>query len=102
MADTPDLLQTLRRSFNNDKRPNYQVLVPNMKGLDNLIALEQKVKDAGLGRLTDEIALFVPASDVGFSMSVPLVSRVRLALMRSELMYRASVKPIMAPLSTNC
>lgn len=69
MADTPNLLQALRQTFTDEKRPNYQVLVPNMKGLDNLIALEEQVKNAGLGRLTNEIALFVPASDVSDSTS---------------------------------
>lgn len=71
MADTPDLLQALRETLSGDKRPNYQVLVPNMKGLDNLIALEEQVKNAGLGKLTSEIALFVPASDVSVRYDSP-------------------------------
>ena len=44
---------------------HYPVLVPNMRGLDNLLKLEEKHKaNGGIERLTDEIAVFVSATEV--------------------------------------
>lgn len=45
---------------------HYPVLVPNMRGLDNLLKLEEEWKSkGGKERLTDEIAVFVAATEVG-------------------------------------
>lgn len=44
---------------------HYPVLVPNMRGLDNLLKLENEWRDQGRERrLTDEIAVFVSATEV--------------------------------------
>lgn len=40
------------------------MLVPNMRGLENLLKLEDENEKAGKPRLTNEIAIFVAASDV--------------------------------------
>lgn len=64
MADTPALLPRLRPVTKHDGDVHYPVLVPNMRGLENLFKLEDENQKAGKGRLTDEIAIFVAASDV--------------------------------------
>lgn len=67
MADTASLLPQLRpvsRSAKDEEAVHYPVLVPNMRGLENLFKLEEENRKAGKGRLTDEIAVFVSASDV--------------------------------------
>lgn len=44
---------------------HYPVLVPNMRGLDNLLRLEKQWRSqGGQHRLTDEIAVFVSATEV--------------------------------------
>lgn len=44
---------------------HYPVLVPNMRGLDNLLKLEGEWRlQGGQHRLTDEIAVFVSATEV--------------------------------------
>jgi hydroxymethylglutaryl-CoA lyase len=40
------------------------VLVPNMKGLDKLVYIDDRCSQAGGGRVTDEIAVFVSATEV--------------------------------------
>nr|XP_031859415.1 uncharacterized protein CI109_005257 [Kwoniella shandongensis]KAA5526487.1 hypothetical protein CI109_005257 [Kwoniella shandongensis] len=47
---------------------HYPVLVPNMRGLENLLKLEEEWEGKGKGRLTDEIAVFVSATEA-FSMA---------------------------------
>ncbi|KAK8865597.1 hypothetical protein IAR55_000741 [Kwoniella newhampshirensis] len=49
---------------------HYPVLVPNMRGLEILLELEEEWKglEEGRGRLTDEIAVFVSATEA-FSMA---------------------------------
>lgn len=42
---------------------HYPVLVPNMRGLDNLIKLQEEWSSKGLPALTDEIAVFVSATE---------------------------------------
>ncbi|WVR09782.1 hypothetical protein IAU60_006858 [Kwoniella sp. DSM 27419] len=42
---------------------HFPVLVPNMRGLDNLLKLQADWSGRGGGRLTDEIAVFVSATD---------------------------------------
>lgn len=69
MADTANLLPLLREIRQSDTIRSqhdlhFPVLVPNMKGLDTLLALEETNAEEGKSRLTDEIAVFVPASDV--------------------------------------
>ena len=45
---------------------HYPVLIPNMRGLDNLLKLEESCRASrGPHRLTDEIAVFVSATEVG-------------------------------------
>ena len=61
MADTPEVLRELQKTAYQPDT-HLPVLVPNMRGLDNLLKLEETLK--GDRRLTDEIAVFVPASDV--------------------------------------
>ena len=63
MADTASLLPRLR-PFDNSQEVYYPVLVPNMRGLENLLMLEEENEKAGRPRLTNEIAIFVAASDV--------------------------------------
>lgn len=44
---------------------HYPVLVPNMRGLENLLKLEAQWRSqGGQHRLTDEIAVFVSATEV--------------------------------------
>ena len=44
---------------------HYPVLVPNMRGFQNLLKLEDKWRsEGGQQRLTDEIAVFVSATEV--------------------------------------
>ncbi|WVQ85735.1 hypothetical protein IAT38_007902 [Cryptococcus sp. DSM 104549] len=42
---------------------HYPVLVPNMRGLENLIKLQEEWREKGLPALTDEIAVFVSATE---------------------------------------
>ncbi|WVW80489.1 hypothetical protein I302_102472 [Kwoniella bestiolae CBS 10118] len=42
---------------------HFPVLVPNMKGLENLIKLQEQHSANGGGRLTDEVAVFVSATE---------------------------------------
>ncbi|WWC96616.1 hypothetical protein V866_003487 [Kwoniella sp. B9012] len=42
---------------------HFPVLIPNMKGLDNLIKLQEQHSANGGGRLTDEVAVFVSATE---------------------------------------
>ena len=54
---------------NGDEMVHYPVLVPNMRGLQNLLRLEeQRRSQGGKHRLTDEIAVFVSATEVSVSM----------------------------------
>jgi hypothetical protein len=74
MADTPELLEMLKRSrktWGHMKTANFPVLVPNMTGLNKLLSLEDRQEDKD-ARLTNEIAVFVPASDVSGSSRRPL------------------------------
>jgi hydroxymethylglutaryl-CoA lyase len=65
MADTPQILPRLRdMSESRGQGIHIPVLIPNMRGLDNLLKLEEKHSSGGSERLTDEISVFVPASDV--------------------------------------
>lgn len=72
MADTHELLPRLREMRQQcvssqpdlDEAIYTPVLVPNMKGLDNLLKLETAHAKHDSRRLTNEIAVFVPASDV--------------------------------------
>nr|ODN93155.1 hydroxymethylglutaryl-CoA lyase [Cryptococcus depauperatus CBS 7841] len=57
---TPHTVERLPREANN---VHYPVLVPNMKGLDNLLKLQEEWKGKGLGNLSDEIAVFVSATE---------------------------------------
>lgn len=66
MADTPTLLPRLRPFGDKSREVYYPVLVPNMRGLENLLKLEDENEKAGKPRLTNEIAIFVAASDVSF------------------------------------
>jgi hydroxymethylglutaryl-CoA lyase len=68
MADTPSLLPRLRPIASKEQEVYYPVLVPNMRGLENLFKLEDENKKAGRPPLTNEIAIFVAASDVGLSL----------------------------------
>lgn len=61
MADTTTLLPLLPGL---SEGVHYPVLVPNMRGLENLLKLEEQHKGRGGGRLTNEIAVFVSATDV--------------------------------------
>lgn len=63
MADTPSLLQQLP-GFEGKQGVHYPVLVPNMRGLDNLIKLDEQHRRQGRSRVTDEIAVFISATDV--------------------------------------
>jgi len=64
MADTATLLPRLRPFGDKSQEVYYPVLVPNMRGLENLLKLEDENEKAGKPRLTNEIAIFVAASDV--------------------------------------
>lgn len=64
MADTATLLPRLRPIAPEGQEVYYPVLVPNMRGLENLFKLEDENKKAGRPPLTNEIAIFVAASDV--------------------------------------
>lgn len=65
MADTPQLLPKLRdMPESRGTGIHLPVLIPNMRGLDNLLKLEEEHSGGGSDRLTDEISVFVPASDV--------------------------------------
>jgi hydroxymethylglutaryl-CoA lyase len=64
MADTATLLPRLRPFGDRSQEVYYPVLVPNMRGLENLLKLEDENEKAGKPRLTNEIAIFVAASDV--------------------------------------
>jgi hydroxymethylglutaryl-CoA lyase len=66
MADTPTLLPRLRPFGDKSQEVYYPVLVPNMRGLENLLKLEDENEKAGKPRLTNEIAIFVAASDVSY------------------------------------
>jgi hydroxymethylglutaryl-CoA lyase len=66
MADTPTLLPRLRPFGDKSQEVYYPVLVPNMRGLENLLKLEDENAKAGKPRLTNEIAIFVAASDVSY------------------------------------
>jgi hydroxymethylglutaryl-CoA lyase len=71
MADTPALLPQLPAVLSSATAPLtekdavfYPVLVPNMRGLDNLLSLEKQHQSSGRrSRLTNEIAIFVAASE---------------------------------------
>lgn len=65
MADTATLLPRLRPITPEGQDVYYPVLVPNMRGLENLFKLEDENRNAGRPPLTNEIAIFVAASDVG-------------------------------------
>lgn len=68
MADTPQLLPSLP-SLNaklEGEPIHYPVLVPNMRGLEGLLALEEKEQASRSGvPLTNEVAVFVSATEVG-------------------------------------
>jgi hydroxymethylglutaryl-CoA lyase len=68
MADTPQLLPALP-PLNSDVKGgqiHYPVLVPNLKGMETLLALEDKEKASRAGvPLTNEVAVFVSATEVG-------------------------------------
>lgn len=67
MADTPQLLPSLP-SLNakvEGEPIHYPVLVPNMRGLEGLLALEEKEQSSRSGvPLTNEVAVFVSATEV--------------------------------------
>lgn len=75
MADTPSLLPLLPPASAYESSPedarypadsgvaHYPVLIPNMRGLDSLLALEQDRQHKGQERLTDEIAVFVSSTE---------------------------------------
>lgn len=63
MADTPELLPRLE-PYTSHEAVHYPVLVPNLRGLQNLLNLRQSTNQP----LTDEIAIFIAASD-GFSIA---------------------------------
>jgi hydroxymethylglutaryl-CoA lyase len=83
MADTASLLPRLRPFGDNSREVYYPVLVPNMRGLENLLKLEEENEKAGKPRLTNEIAIFVAASDV----SHPFLHLL------TKLTHRVSPKP---------
>lgn len=65
MADTTTLLPGLRPLKQADEI-HYPVLVPNMRGLESLLELEDSAKASRNGSpLTNEIAVFVSATEVG-------------------------------------
>lgn len=67
MADTPQLLPSLPPLNTSVKGEpiHYPVLVPNLKGMESLLALEDKEKAERSGvPLTNEIAVFVSATEV--------------------------------------
>ncbi|GAA5855238.1 hypothetical protein JCM9279_007517 [Rhodotorula babjevae] len=82
MASTADVLQSARLSAlrSSHKDLSLPVLVPNVKGLDSLLALPPN--------LTDEIAVFVSASE-GFSRA-NLNCSVAESLSRLEPVFRAA------------
>jgi hypothetical protein len=84
MADTATLLPRLR-PFDKSQEVYYPVLVPNMRGLENLLKLEEENEKSGRPRLTNEIAIFVAASDVSL-----------VHLIEYLLICRDSQKPTMA------
>ena len=102
MADTPALLPLLPpasayETTHADTRfpeasgaAHYPVLIPNMRGLDSLLALEQDRKEKGQERLTDEIAVFVSSTEV-FG---------HIPYYRSRLINRRSRKRTTVPRST--
>ena len=61
---------------------HYPVLVPNMRGLESLLALEEKHREnGGKEKLTDEIAVFVSATEVSDpSIDLPLCVSLRSSL----------------------
>lgn len=66
MADTPELLPELpplQPAAKGDP-VHYPVLVPNMRGLQSLLALEDSAKSSRDTPLTNEIAVFVSATEV--------------------------------------
>ncbi|WOO85739.1 3-hydroxymethyl-3-methylglutaryl-CoA lyase, cytoplasmic [Vanrija pseudolonga] len=65
MADTPTLLPGLPSLRSEDPEVHYPVLVPNMRGLQSLLELEaaSKASDPNVGPLTNEIAVFVSATE---------------------------------------
>lgn len=75
MADTPQLLPRVRDIPEaKGKGIHLPVLIPNMRGLDNLLKLEEEHSGGGADRLTDEISVFVPVSDVGVFLTKSLIS----------------------------
>jgi hydroxymethylglutaryl-CoA lyase len=78
MADTPQLLPSLPplNTAAKGEQVHYPVLVPNLRGMESLMALEdqQKASRAGVP-LTNEIAVFVSATEVShsFLMSLSLI-----------------------------
>lgn len=67
MADTPQLLPSLPAlNAKVEGEPiHYPVLVPNMRGLEGLLALEDKEQSSRNGvPLTNEVAVFVSATEV--------------------------------------
>lgn len=58
---------------------HFPVLVPNMRGLDNLLKLEEEHAQKGRKeKLTDEIAVFVSATEVGVRRTSWRVGRLTL------------------------
>ena len=72
MADTPQLLEMLKAettSWARETNAHLSVLVPNMTGLNKLLEFD----DAQIDKSTtsaDEVAVFVPASDVSCAHGV--------------------------------
>lgn len=66
MADTPELLARIGKTTlpRAPRGIHLPVLVPNKRGLENLLKLDEQWTKAGTGRVTDEIALFVSATEV--------------------------------------
>lgn len=96
MADTASLLPQLRpvpESEKDNEAVHYPVLVPNMRGLENLFKLEEENRNVGKGRLTDEIAVFVSASDVSRAQLCATTPGHR------ELTSRLSPRPTTVPQS---
>ena len=59
-------IRTTQHDIPDEAKPvHYSVLVPNMRGLDNLLELARRWLASGNdSRLTDEIAVFVSATEV--------------------------------------
>lgn len=67
MADSGEVLRRIP-PYEMREGVGYPVLVPNLNGLNTLLDLRRQSKQAGSSVLTDEVAVFVSASDVSSSL----------------------------------